>query len=76
MAAYILAIVLMCIASAGYASATSNWLALLGAILFALSDISVARDRFVAHGLVNRLWGLPIYFIAQLLLAWSITGAR
>jgi uncharacterized membrane protein YhhN len=32
---------------------------------------AVARDRFVAPGLVNRYWGLPLYFGAQLLLAWA-----
>jgi uncharacterized membrane protein YhhN len=40
-----------------------------GAMLFALSDLSVARERFVAPGLVNSLWGLPLYFGAQLVLA-------
>jgi len=40
-----------------------------GAALFALSDLAVARERFVAPGLANSLWGLPAYFAAQLLLA-------
>lgn len=42
-----------------------------GAIAFFASDISVARDRFVAKGFVNRVWGLPAYYGGQLLLAWS-----
>jgi hypothetical protein len=29
----------------------------------------VARDRFVSHQFVNRAWGLPLYYAAQLLLA-------
>ncbi len=41
---------------------------LIGAIAFYLSDLSVARDRFVAPGFDNRLWGLPLYYGAQLLL--------
>lgn len=46
--------------------------ALAGAILFFASDLSVARDRFVAPGFVNRAWGLPAYYAAQLLFAWSV----
>ena len=48
---------------------------LVGAVAFWLSDISVARNRFVAPGLVNRLWGLPLYYGAQLLLASTLGGA-
>ncbi len=43
-----------------------------GAALFWLSDIFVARDRFVQPGFVNRLIGLPLYFTAQVLLALSV----
>lgn len=43
-----------------------------GTVAFYLSDVSVARDRFVAPGFVNRLWGLPLYYAAQLLLAASV----
>jgi hypothetical protein len=42
-----------------------------GAIAFAVSDLSVARDRFITKGVVNKLWGLPLYFGAQLLIASS-----
>ncbi|NIP83582.1 MAG: hypothetical protein GWM90_31895 [Gemmatimonadetes bacterium] len=45
---------------------------LAGAILFAASDILVARQRFVRPEPVNRLVGLPLYFTAQLLLAASV----
>jgi uncharacterized membrane protein YhhN len=44
----------------------------LGALLFYLSDLTVARDRFVAEERRNRLVGLPLYYAAQLLLALSI----
>lgn len=44
-----------------------------GALAFYLSDLAVARDRFVREGFVNRLWGLPLYYASQLLLAWSVT---
>jgi uncharacterized membrane protein YhhN len=43
-----------------------------GALLFFASDLSVARDRFVREGFVNRAWGLPAYYAGQLLFAWSI----
>ncbi len=44
----------------------------IGAWGFAVSDLAVARNQFVAPGFGNRLWGLPLYFGAQLLLAWSV----
>ena len=43
-----------------------------GALLFFASDLSVARDRFVRPALANRAWGLPTYYAAQLLFAWSL----
>jgi len=45
---------------------------IVGAVLFAVSDIFVARERFVTSGIVNRLVGLPMYYIAQLILAMSV----
>ncbi len=44
----------------------------VGAAAFYLSDLAVARDRFLAPGFVNRVWGLPLYYFAQLCLAWSV----
>ena len=40
-----------------------------GALLFAVSDLAVAQDRFVAPSFASTLWGLPAYYTAQLLLA-------
>jgi uncharacterized membrane protein YhhN len=48
---------------------------LAGASLFYLSDLSVARDRFVKPALINRLWGLPAYYVGQLLIAHAIALA-
>jgi uncharacterized membrane protein YhhN len=45
---------------------------LLGALLFYLSDLAVARDRFVKPGPWNRTWGLPSYFVGQLILAAGV----
>lgn len=39
---------------------------------FALSDVSVARDRFGEGGFANRLWGLPLYFASQCLFAVNV----
>ncbi len=47
-------------------------LALSGAIFFYLSDIFVARQRFATRNYFNRAVGLPLYFAAQFLIAFSI----
>jgi len=70
--AYIAAIVAMCSFAMAVSAATGSWLPTVGALAFAASDISVARDRFVAPGLANKAWGLPLYYTAQLLLALSV----
>ncbi len=44
----------------------------LGALLFAVSDLSVALDRFEAERFANKAWGLPLYFAGQLLLASAL----
>jgi uncharacterized membrane protein YhhN len=72
-AAYVVAIVAMCTMALAHSAASQSWLAAVGAVAFAASDISVARDRFVVSAFLNKAWGLPVYYSAQLLLAWSIT---
>lgn len=73
--AYVVVILAMCVAAAGHAFASQRWAVLVGALLFTASDLSVARDRFVKQGYVNRLWGWPTYFVAQLVLAWTVATA-
>ena len=70
--AYVVAIVAMCTMAIAHGAASNSWLAAVGAVAFAASDISVARDRFVVSAFLNKAWGLPVYYCAQLLLAWSI----
>lgn len=41
------------------------------AILFYLSDLFVARERFLHSAFSNRLFGLPLYYAAQVLFAWG-----
>ncbi len=43
-----------------------------GAILFALSDLFVARQRFVSPSFINRLIGLPMYYAAQFMLIFAL----
>ncbi len=69
--AYIAVITIMLSLAFGLQGTDSHLLILAGALGFYASDISVARDRFVHRSFVNRLWGLPLYYSAQLLLAMS-----
>lgn len=70
--AYIVVIAAMICLAGGTAIAPFDWRIMCGACAFFASDISVARERFVAKGLINRLWGIPLYFGAQLILASSV----
>jgi uncharacterized membrane protein YhhN len=47
-------------------------LVLIGAVSFYLSDLFVARDRFLKSEFSNRLIGLPMYYCGQFLLAFSV----
>lgn len=49
-----------------------DWRLIAGALGFAISDISVARDQFGHRAFINRAWGLPLYYASQLLLASSV----
>ncbi|MGD8580050.1 MAG: lysoplasmalogenase [Lysobacterales bacterium] len=69
---YVAAISTMMAMAAGAGAIDGNWLIPLGALLFLLSDLSVARDRFIAPGFINRAWGLPMYFCGQIVLATSV----
>jgi len=69
---YVVAIAAMVWGAFGLAaSGAGPWRLALGAAAFFGSDLAVARDRFVAPGLGNRLWGLPLYYLGQLLIASS-----
>ncbi len=70
--AYNLVIFAMVVLACGATSGGAHWSLAVAAIAFALSDIAVARNRFVAPGFINRLWGLPLYFAAQMLMASTV----
>lgn len=73
--AYIAVISLMVALAVGtYSARTGSAPWLIAAIAFYLSDLSVARDRFVSPGLINRVWGIPLYYAAQLLFALTAAG--
>lgn len=76
---YVITIATMVIAAIAVARANGSdnphwYVFLAGASLFFVSDLAVARDRFVARTFANKAWGLPAYFSGQLLIAWSLFG--
>jgi len=52
--------------------AIGRWLVAGGAVLFYLSDLFVARHQFVQKAFFNRAAGLPLYYLGQFLLAFSV----
>ncbi len=75
---YVLAIVMVVLGAfavqntGGLPAPERDYLA-VGAALFFLSDLAVARDKFMVRELKNKLFGLPAYYVAQLLIASAIT---
>lgn len=72
---YIAVICVMNAFAFGASYASNHWLILVGATVFAVSDLFVARERFIQPAFNNQLIGLPLYYGAQLLLAYSVIGA-
>ena len=73
-AAYAVAISAMGVLAVATAVADWDWRLPAGGGLFILSDVAVARQAFVQPAFANRLWGLPLYYGGQLLLAWAAGG--
>lgn len=71
--AYVVVITAMLACAAGTVAHSGGPLLLLGAGMFFVSDLAVARNRFVAPGFANKIWGLPLYYGGQLLVALSAT---
>ncbi len=72
--AYIAVISAMVATAVSTNAAVADWRIPVGAIMFYLSDLGVARERFAWPGLINKMVGLPLYFGGQLLLAWASGG--
>ncbi|HOQ42997.1 MAG: YhhN-like protein [Deltaproteobacteria bacterium ADurb.Bin151] len=75
--AYIAIISIMVVGAASLAarqdySLQGRALVMAGALLFYVSDLFVARHRFVKKSIVNRYAGLPMYYVAQFMLAFSV----
>jgi len=69
--AYVIIILLMVISALGLPVRGPLSVAIMGALMFAVSDIFVARDRFVSPAPRNALAITPLYFCAQALIALS-----
>jgi len=69
---YMIVIGVMSTLACGVTAAGGPWAVAVGALAFTASDVSVARDRFVRHQFLNRAWGLPLYYLAQLLIASTV----
>ena len=53
-----------------------SMLILVGALLFFMSDLSVAALRLVQTEFPTYVWGLPLYYAGQLCLALSVSQSR
>ena len=71
-AAYVTAIVAMVTCAVGASAGVGDMRLAVAALAFAASDVAVARNRFVAPAFVNRAWGQPLYYLAQLVFALSV----
>lgn len=63
--AYIAVITTMVALSVGVTARSGSAVPVVAAVTFWLSDLTVARHRFVVQASVNRLVGLPLYYAAQ-----------
>lgn len=68
---YVGLIALMVAAAVGTAANEFDLRIPLAAFAFAASDVLVARQRFVEPSSWNRLIGLPLYYLAQVLFAFT-----
>jgi uncharacterized membrane protein YhhN len=66
----------MVITAIGTRGSGGSVLILTGAVLFFLSDLSVASLRLVQTEFPTYIWGLPLYYSGQLCLALSVSQSR
>ncbi len=72
--AYIAIISVMVVASFGTHGVLADLRIPTAAVLFAISGVLVARNRFVVPALANRVFGMPIYYTAQVLFALTVVS--
>jgi uncharacterized membrane protein YhhN len=70
--AYVTVITAMVAFAVATAVARGGANVLVGALMFYLSDLAVARERFIENSFTNKAWGLPLYFGGQIVLALSV----
>lgn len=68
--AFLGTLVVLVASAAGAADATGRWRLLLGAVLLAVADLFVVRQRFVRRSWVNDAVGLPLHYGALVLLLY------
>ena len=78
-AVYAGVIAVMVATAFGYAYHLQSLYVALGALAFWLSDLAVAQQRFYGErlplrGFWVRLWGLPLYYVAQLLFVMELAS--
>ena len=54
------------------AAGRAGWTVGVAGALFYVSDLAVARDRFVIRRFASRAWGRPAYYLAQVLFALTL----
>jgi uncharacterized membrane protein YhhN len=69
--AYIAIISLMVVAAFGSKGAGASALVVAGAMMFFVSDLSVAAQRILESDFPTIIWGLPLYYAGQICLALS-----
>lgn len=70
--AYVAVITAMVAFAAATVAFGGNAWILVGALLFYVSDLAVARERFVTPSVWNGVWGSPAYFLGQVVLALTV----
>ena len=74
--AYVVVITTMVAHSLGAWRAGGSLLMPIGATMFWISDLAVARRQFIDPSPRSAIWGLPLYYGAQLVLAISVAAVQ
>ena len=70
--AYVGVISLMVLLAVGTVGEAGRPAIAIGALAFYVSDLAVARHRFVVETFWNKTWGWPLYYGGQLILASTV----
>ena len=73
---YTIVISVMVVTAFGTRGKGASVLILAGALMFFLSDLSVAALRLIQTDFPTYVWGLPLYYAGQLCLALSAAQSR